>query len=167
MRLLRGAVTLLTVLLLALVILPTSGAAQISYGGHLVQAQDAFGGAGGVGARVGVGLPLFPVTGFVSAEYFFPDCGAASGCGLSGVSLDLNYTLLPLPVVTPYLTGGVVARRIDLGGASEARSETGLHAGAGVSAGVPGMRVFGEARYEFVQAPERQFVLRLGVLLGS
>jgi len=163
------------VLGLALPLMPPAPAgAQLSYGGHVVEARDAFGGARGLGARVGVSVPLLPLRAYGTAEYFRPDCGPLDRCGLSGVSLDVNYAILPIPLLSPYLTGGVVARRVhpgpaaaDLSGDGEAFSDRGVHLGVGITAGAAGFRLFGEARYEFVRAPERQVVMRIGLLLGS
>jgi len=140
--------------------------AQVRYGGHFARAQDAFGGTGGIGARVGLGLPLLPVEVFASGEYFFPACAAVGGCGLAGVSLDANLRL-PMVFLSPYATGGWVLRRLDPGGGGETVTESGLHLGIGAGAGVPGARVFGEARYEFIKVPSRQLVLRLGILVGG
>ena len=145
---------------------PSSAEAQLRYGGHFARAQDAFGGTGGIGARVGLGLPLLPVEGFASGEYFFPACAAVGGCALSGVSLDMNVRL-PMVLLSPYATGGWVLRRLDPGGGGDTLIESGLHLGLGVGAGVPGARVFGEARYEFIKVPSRQLVLRLGILVGG
>ena len=145
---------------------PSSAEAQLRYGGHFARAQDAFGGTGGIGARVGLGLPLLPVEGFASGEYFFPACAAVGGCALSGVSLDMNVRL-PVVLLSPYATGGWVLRRLDPGGGGDTLIESGLHLGLGAGAGVPGARVFGEARYEFIKVPSRQLVLRLGILVGG
>jgi len=145
---------------------PAPAAAQVSYGVHVVEARDAFEGARGIGARVGVKVPFLPVSAFATGEYFRPDCGPASGCGLSGVSLDLNYALIPMLPVSPYLTGGYTRRRFDPGAGGEVSTPEGIHVGAGLAAGLAGYGVFGEARYEFVAAPERQIVVRVGVRRG-
>lgn len=153
-----------SVLLLGVPAPPVSG--QISLGVHGVAATDAFGGTEGAGGRVALSLPLLPVDFMVTAETFFPDCGELD-CSLRGVSLDASMDLLPLPVVRPYLTGGFTIRRFDTGlgeGTWEAR---GLNAGAGVHVGLAGLRLFGEGRYEFFSAPERQTVFRLGLLFGG
>jgi len=170
----RTPVVALALGLATLLLPPSPARAQFSYGGHLVEARDAFGGARGLGARAGVSVPLLPVRAYGSAEYFRPDCGPLERCGFSGVSLDLNYAILPLPLVSPYLTGGLVMRRVDPApadasgeGGEGAFTDRGMHLGVGMTAGVSGFRLFGEARYEFVQAPERQFVVRIGLLLGS
>ncbi len=139
---------------------------QLRYGGHFVRAQESFGGAGGVGVRGGIGLPLFPMEAFASGEYFFPACAGIGGCALAGASLDVNLRL-PIAFLSPYATGGWVVRRIDPGGGGEVYSRTGLHLGLGAGAGLPGARLFGEARYELARVPSRQLVIRVGVLLGG
>jgi hypothetical protein len=155
---------MLSVLLLGLLAGPLSG--QVSLGVHGVSATDAFGGTQGVGGRLAFSLPLLPVDFMASAETFFPDCGDLD-CSLRGVSLDASMDLLPLPVVRPYVTGGFTIRRFDTGLGEGTREARGLNAGAGVNVGLAGLRLFGEGRYEFFRAPERQTVFRLGILFGG
>jgi len=150
-------------LVLALVCAPGLSA-QLLYGGHLVHAEDAFGGATGVGGRVGFGIPAFPIEVLAGAEYFFPGCSSA--CGFQGLSVDGNFAL-PFPILAPYATGGWVLRRFDPVGEADAETSSGLHLGVGISGGLAGAKVFGEARYEFMDAPEKQFVLRAGFLIGG
>lgn len=154
----------LFVLLLGVGVRPA--VAQVSLGVHGVGASDAFGGAEGVGARLAFSLPLFPVDVLATAETFFPDCGDLE-CSLRGISIDASMDLLPLPVVRPYVTGGFTARRFDTGLGEGSRDVSGLNVGAGVNVGLSGLRLFGEGRYEFVGAPERQTIFRLGVLFGG
>ena len=144
----------------------TQASGQLSLGVHGVSATDAFGGTQGAGGRVAFSLPLLPVDFMVTAETFFPDCGDLD-CSLRGVSLDASMDLLPLPVVRPYVTGGFTVRRFDTGLGEGTREARGLNAGAGVNVGLAGLRLFGEGRYEFFSAPERQTVVRLGVLFGG
>lgn len=164
-RLRPGGISLaLLVLLLGAGAAPAAG--QVSLGVHGVSATDAFGGTRGVGARVGFSLPLFPVDVLATAETFFPDCGDLD-CSLRGISIDASMDLLPLPVVRPYVTGGFTVRRFDSDLGEGSRDVSGLNVGAGVSVGLSGLRLFGEGRYEFVSAPERQTIFRLGVLFGG
>jgi hypothetical protein len=148
---------------LALVGAP-SASAQLLYGGHLAHATDAFGGTTGVGARVGLGLPALPIQLLAGVEYYFPGCSGA--CGFQGLSVDGNVSL-PFPFLAPYATGGWVLRRYDPPDEVEAETFSGVHLGVGIGAGIAGARVFGEARYEFVEAPERQLVLRAGFIIGG
>lgn len=155
---------LLSALFLGLPPVPASG--QVSLGVHGVSATDAFGGAQGAGGRLLFSLPLFPVDIMASAETFFPDCGDLD-CSLRGLSIDASMDLLPLPVVRPYVTGGFTIRRYDSGLGEGTREAQGPNLGAGVQVGLSGLRIFGEGRYEFLRAPERQTVFRLGVLFGG
>jgi hypothetical protein len=143
---------------------PAVGSAQVLYGAHLAHATDALGGTTGVGARIGIGLPLLPAEALAGVEYFFTGCSTA--CGFQGFSVDAN-VWLPFSFLSPYLTGGWVLRRYDPPGEADANSTSGLHIGAGFSGGLAGMRAFGEARYEMVDAPDGQFVLRAGLLIGG
>jgi hypothetical protein len=146
--------------------LPESVDAQVRYGGHYVQVQESFGGSGGVGLRAGVAVPLLPVEAYAGGEYFFPACSGIGGCGLSGLTLDVNVSL-PSPFLAPYATGGWALRRLNPGAAAETFTRSGVSLGAGVGAGLPGARFFGEIRYEFIQIPSRQFVLRFGLMMGG
>lgn len=153
--------------LLAAVVLglgPGSAAAQFHLGGHLVTAQDAFDGTLGMGVRAGIDPPVLPFELMASGEYFFADCPPGeSGCGLYGLTVDANFRLV-FPVVTPYIQAGLAYRNIDPAAPNEDESVTGPALGAGVDVGLSGIRIFGEGRYEFVDAPEKQFVWRLGAL---
>lgn len=134
--------------------------AQLNPGLHVARASDVFGGTTGVGASVQLSFPLMPIDIFVAGEYFFPDCGAASDCSFMGGSADLHLTL-PVPVLTPYGSAGLVYRRTDLVGAGAATA-TGFGLGAGVNLGALVLGGYAEARYEFVD-PDNQFVFRVGI----
>ena len=134
--------------------------AQLNPGIHVARAADVFGGANGVGGSVELGFPLFPIDVFVAGEYFFPDCGTVDGCSFAGGSVDLHLGL-PIPVLTPYATGGLVYRRIDVDGTG-ATAETGFGGGVGVHLGALVIGAYAEARYEVLD-PDDQFVFRLGI----
>lgn len=135
--------------------------AQVSPGIHVARAADVFGGTNGVGASLQIGFPLMPVDVFVAGDYFFPDCGTASGCSYAGGSADLHFTL-PFPVLTPYATAGLVYRRYDGGDTVDPESHTGFGLGAGVNLGTVVLGAYAEARYEFVD-PNDQLVFRIGI----
>jgi hypothetical protein len=148
----------------------TPVAAQTSFGGYGVRVAETINGdqaAQGIGVRAGLSFPLFPLKAYAAAERIFPDC-PESGCSVWAAEAGLTLNLFPLPLASPYLTGGVVRRRYDSGidGAPGGAVTTvdGISAGLGVSAGVPGISFFLEGRYEFMDAPYDQFVLRLGVM---
>lgn len=135
--------------------------AQLNPGIHVAHATDAFGGSNGVGGSVELSFPVFPIDIFVAGEYFFPDCGAVDDCAFMGGSADLHLGL-PIPVLTPYATGGLVYRRTDVGGSAAAVAKTGFGAGVGVHLGAVVLGAYAEVRYEMVD-PDDQLVFRLGL----
>lgn len=139
----------------------TGARSQINFGIHAARAADAFGGANGAGASVELDVPLFPVDFMVAADYFRPDCGAASGCSFMGATADIHFAL-PFPVVQPYALVGGVLRRTKANDASNAVNNKGLGLGVGVNLRALVVGAYGEARYEFVD-PTREFVFRLGI----
>jgi hypothetical protein len=144
----------------------TDAAGQVAIGGHGVSAADAFGGSRGIGARVAFRIPLLPVEFLGTAEQFFPDCDDLD-CSLQGISLDVSLDLLPLPVVRPYVTAGYGIRRFDTGLGEGSFDRRGPNVGAGLNLSLSSFRVFGEGRYEMVRAPERQAIVRIGILFGG
>jgi hypothetical protein len=101
-----------------------------------------------------------------SAEYFFPECGnSQSDCGLHGLTLDANLRMV-IPLLRPYGVVGLSHRRLSPGGDLLEKESTGLAVGGGVDVALGGIRLFGEGRYEFLDAPERQILWRLGILFG-
>jgi hypothetical protein len=157
-RILRNA-ALATAALLALA---APAAAQIGFGGDMVRAADAFGGTTGVGARVRLGVPLFPLSAAVNADWFFPDCPNTS-CSLRGATLDVNYSF-PIPLLHPWVGVGWSIRRIEVGSAKS--TERGLNAGVGAELQLTKLRPFADVRYEFVDAPEKQYVFRIGLMFN-
>lgn len=153
--------TLLSLVVAAGALLAGSQAAeaQLNPGVHVARATDVLGGANGVGGSLELGFPLFPIDIFVAGEYFFPDCGTGPDCSLMGGSADLHLAL-PIPVLTPYATGGLVYRRTDLG--LGAQANTGFGLGVGVHLGAVALGAYAEARYEVVD-PEDQLVFRVGI----
>lgn len=147
--------------LLFLAFLTSDAEAQLHPGIHAARAADAFGGANGVGASLELGFPLFPVDVFVAGDYFFPDCGSIEGCRYMGGSADLHFKL-PVPVLTPYATAGLVYRRFEAGAGAPAESNTGFGLGAGVHLNTLVLGAYAEARYEFVD-PDDQVVVRVGI----
>lgn len=137
----------------------TRAEAQLNPGIHVARAMDAFEGANGVGASVQLSFPLFPIDVFVAGEYFFPECPGGGDCSFAGGSADLHFSL-PIPVLTPYGTAGLVYRRTDTG--AGAVTDTGFGAGVGVDLGTLVLGAYGEARYEFV-GEDDQVVVRLGI----
>lgn len=140
--------------------LPAGAAAQIGFGGYLVRAADAFDGTTGVGARVTLDAPLFPVGAALNAERFFPDCGGAD-CSLWGLTIDANIGL-NLIVVKPWAGVGWSIRSIEVAGVSA--TERGFNVGAGAELNLARLHPFLEFRYELAEAPEKQLFTRIGLV---
>lgn len=155
--------SLLVILAAAALALPAPAAAQIGFGAHYARLADAFGGSGGAGARITVGVPLFPISAAVNGEYFFPGCPDRD-CVLRGATADLNLSL-PFPGVEPWVGVGWSVRQIDLDNGAGSRTERGLNFGAGARTRLPPFRPYLELRYEMATAPEEQLLLRVGVML--
>ena len=162
---LRGGSLWVSGLLIGLTLLSASPAdGQLRVGGHLVSAQDAFSGTLGVGVRAGIDSPLLPFEIVASGEYFFADRPPEeSGCGLYGLTADANFRIV-FPVVRPYVSAGFAYRNIDPAADNQDQSVVGPALGVGLDVGLSGIRIFGESRCEFVDAPEKQFVWRLGAM---
>lgn len=131
---------------------------QASFGAHIANANDAFGGSMGVGLRGQAGLPLFPLSLAINGEYFFTDC-ANDDCGLYGATIDVNYSLA-IPVLQPYVGIGWSIRKLENEGRES--TERGLNVGAGVQLQFRRLRPFVDIRYEFADAPEKQYIVRVG-----
>ena len=136
-------------------------AAQFLVGAHVSQMNEAFNGAIGLGARAGIDPPVLPIHVVGVAEYFFPDCGPVGDCSLKGASVEANFEL-PLPFLDPYASVGWAWREIDPTGPDPAVTDTGLTLGLGTALGLGSLAPFFEGRYEFLDAPENQFLLRFG-----
>lgn len=145
---------------LAVVLAATSAheaRAQLSPGVHVARAANTFDGVNGVGGSLELSFPLLPIDVFVAGEYFFPDCDE---CSFWGGSADVHFSL-PVPVLTPYATAGLVMRNT---GASDTTVRTGgVGFGAGVNVGAVVLGGYAEARYEILDGSEDQLVFRLGV----
>lgn len=157
MSMLRRAVPVAVAVLL----LASPALGQVSYGGHTVNANDAFGGSRGVGLRGQIGLPLLPISVAVNGEYFFTHCSDGD-CGLYGATFDLNYSLA-IPLLQPFVGLGWSVREVEVAGRKT--TERGINVGVGAQFRLRGIRPFVDIRYELVDAPEKQFVVRIGLLL--
>ena len=155
----RPTVTLVMALLL---LSPVQLRGQVFGGVFGAHAQDTFGGTTGFGVEAGLSIPVLPLDVFGSGEWFSPSC---SGCDLNGWSLGVKFRVLPVPIASPYVTGGRTWRSRD-GGAQQAVDDEGVFAGVGADVSLPGFRLFGEVRYDFLSGDLRQAVLRAGFLLS-
>lgn len=131
--------------------------AQVHPGLHVARAADSFDGVDGVGGSVEVTVPDLPVVFSVAAEYFFPSC---DDCSLWGGSADVHFSL-PIRVVTPYGTAGLVMRNTD---ASDTTVRTGgLGFGGGVNVSALAAGAYVEGRYELMDGSRDQWVFRVGL----
>lgn len=122
----------------------------------------------GAGARLMLDPPLFPlalVGGFV---YYKPDC---ADCKYWTASLAAQLRI-PLPLVAPYVIGGLQTRRTTAGPESDA--ETGIMLGAGVQVNL-GLSLFLEGTLELskddvavagIPDLDSPIVIKGGILIG-
>lgn len=141
--------------------------AQLSYNGEPA-GLDGADGAFGVGARVGVGLPLVGLGVTGSFDYFFPDCDPID-CTFWDLSGNVTYTL-PSAVVNPYFGGGVALQSFHADATTLTEEldeqEVGFNILGGVKLGGPGLPVdlFAEAKYQIFGDPfDNQFVISAGI----
>ncbi len=146
--------------------IPADG--QLVGGVFGARARDGFGGTNGFGAEAGVTLPMIPVEVFGAGTLFRPAC---SECELKGWSLGVKFTILPLPVIKPYITFGRTWRKLEVQSVALIIDDDGFFSGAGLEIGLPRAGIFAEGRYEFLTAPVglspdlRQWVLRAGLVV--
>ena len=164
-----------TLLLTAALLAAGDLSAQVSFGGYGVRTSDALtelsdadaGGTNGLGIRAALSFPVLPVSAYAAAERLFPDC-PEGGCSVWAGEVGVNVAVIPLPIVQPYLSGAVTQRRFDSGldDAVEGavRTEDGISLGLGVSVSLAGLGAFAEGRYEFMDDPFDQWIMRLGVM---
>ena len=145
-------------------ILPAETSGQLRVGSHFVHAAESFGGASGVGLRAGVALPALPLDIMASWARFSPECPPDElDCELTGLTLDANFRI-PLPFIHPYFSGGIAYRSLGPVQPGEEADALGAALGAGLDVALARLHLFGEARYEWVDAPEKQLLWRLGIL---
>lgn len=131
----------------------------------MAYAVDTFGGTTGVGGQIGYDFIGLPVEVFGGGEYFFPDCDIES-CSFWGGYLE-GQLRLPFPLVRPYGLAGFTYRSFENLRTSEdtvdSSSAGGLAAGGGLDLNLLALRVFVDARYEFLGDPVEQWVVRVGL----
>lgn len=129
----RFAFAISAVLGLAVLANPVD-AQLLKLGGHVamisgLEEASSLQGELGFGARAGVEAPTAPIGAYVSATYFMPDCDE---CSYWTGSL-FGKVGLPLPIVAPYLQGGIQRRASAVGDLEAA--ESGFFIGLGVGFG--------------------------------
>lgn len=153
---------------LALAVMANPADAQIKLGAHVamisgisdVQELD---GILGFGARAGIQAPALPIGVFASATYFNPDC---DDCGYWTGSL-FGKLGLPLPIVSPYLLGGVQRRATSAGDLSAA--DNGIFVGLGVQLQklfIEGAMEFNEDDPSVPDFDNDPIVFKAGILIG-
>lgn len=135
--------------------------AQLSYNGEPAGAEG-LDGAFGLGARVGVGLPLVGLGVTGSFDYFFPDCDPVD-CTFWDLSGNVTYTL-PSVAVNPYFGGGVALQSFEVE-EFDSEEEVGFNLLAGVKLGaMMPVDLFGELKYQIFGDPfDNQFVISAGI----
>jgi hypothetical protein len=136
---------------------PPTALGQVKPGIHVARATDSFGGVNGIGGNVLLKLPVIPIDVLLAGEYFFTGC---DDCSLWGGSADVHFNL-PIPLLTPYGTAGLVLRHTTVSDVQVRTGGLGLGAGLNLNALVVG--AFAEGRYEFMSGGEDQFLIRIGV----
>lgn len=160
----------------AALVLPGQARAQLPsvgvYGVHTDASLGESDGIIGAGARVTIAFPVLPIDFAVAAEWFFPDCGQIAGedipCGMAGAEVDVNYAPFPIPMLTPYVSAGLVLRAVKPAILDpEYETETGATIGIGVAfspVAIP-FGIFVEGRRELVF--DDQTIVRAGLQFGG
>jgi hypothetical protein len=144
----RTLLTLSAVLTMAVLAAPVD--AQLKFGAHgaTITSVDDFtadqglSGTLGLGGRVMLDPPLFPLGVIGSATYYFPDVEELTYWTATAAA----QLRLPLPVVMPYVLAGWQIRRSSIGDVSS--NESGPMIGAGVQVNL-GLSLFLEGSMEF------------------
>ena len=154
---------------LAALLMPATAQAQVDLG---IQASynaepagfDGLDGAFGLGARLGVGLPLVGLGVTGSFDYFFPDCGTPD-CTFWDLSGNVTYSI-PSVAINPYFGGGLALQSFEQDGVGESEEEIGFNLLAGVKLGaMMPVNLFGELKYQIFGDPfDNQFVISAGIL---
>jgi len=111
-------------------------------------AEDPYGWGWGGGAHLDIDITVISFR--VSGDYqlFLPEeNSAAPNIKLISGTANVKFPLLPLPVVKPYLTGGVGLARLSVGDANETNPS--FNVGAGVDFSLI-ITAFAEVRYNWI-----------------
>lgn len=171
----RTLLTLSAVLAMAVLAAPVD--AQLKFGaqGAVITSVDdittdeGLSGTFGLGGRVMLDPPLFPLGVIGSATYYFPDIDDFTYWTATAAA----QLRLPLPMVKPYVLAGWQIRRSSVGDVSN--NENGPMAGVGIQLDL-GLSLFLEGTFEFNEDPEDiaipdfdndPIVIKAGVLFGG
>ena len=131
---------------------PARASAQLRVGGQASYAFDVLGGTVGVGPRVELGLPAFPVRLAASGEYFFPNCHQCRYWE-ANVNALVSLPVLPIPFLR-YFGGGWHLQSVKANPFEDPIRARGVNAVGGLRSGNTNI----ELRYEFVEDLPDQFV---------
>ena len=134
---------------------------QVGFGGYVAGTTAAFGDSRGVGLRLQLGMPLFPISLALNGEYFFANC-PPDDCALRGASLDVNYTPLPLPILRPWVGAGWSIRAVEVAGRKS--TERGINVGVGARLELTSFQPFIDLRY-LLGHDGNPYVFRIGLML--
>ena len=136
---------------------PAPVSAQVRLGGQISYARDVLGGTVGIGPRVDLGFPAFPVRLAASGDYFFPNCNQ---CRYLEANVNALVSLPPLPIpFFRYVGGGWHLQSIKANPFEDATRARGFNAVAGVGSENTSV----EVRYEIVKDVDNQFVLSFAI----
>jgi opacity protein-like surface antigen len=158
----KGIVT--SLLFVGASLTPQAAQGQFIIGAHAAWSGYAEG-SPGAGARLGWDLPVLPIDFVGVAEFFSPNCPAnTTGCSFWGATLDANLRL-PIPMIRPYLTGGLSYRSGKLREDAESESSSGVNIGVGLDVRIV-VRIFADYRYEFLTNDLEGPVARAGLIFN-
>jgi opacity protein-like surface antigen len=123
------------------------------------------------GALINLGVPLVPLGARIEATWYqmgtksFGDGNSAKARIIAG-TFDVTYTLATVPIVKPYLIGGVGAYNVKFDDTrfttigSNSQTRFGINAGAGLRVQLTGFSTFVEARWHdiFLTGQSRQML---------
>lgn len=118
--------------------------------------KDGFQSGYAVGGMLQIKPPLVPL-GFradVTYNRFDADGGVDTKLNILSGNASVVYNVIPTPLITPYVLGGVGLHRVGLSGtslATESENKFGFHGGVGLNVGLAGFGTYIEARYVSVQ----------------
>ena len=123
---------------------------------------------------LGIKPPLLPVGLRVDGMYNqlagkdFESLAAGSEPDMNVATVNANITVdvLPLPVIHPYLIGGVGYYRVGFRDFGDTRTEVGYNGGAGFRLALGGISAFVEARYHRVKLDDGEKLEMVPITVG-
>jgi hypothetical protein len=153
---LKNTSFLLPFILLLLAFAPLPGQGQVNLVAGAAYTED-LKGQMGVDLRLGVDPPMLPVGVFVGVDYFPARCDQECRLWSYRVGAILHTST---PGFQPYVTGAYLVRERELGGTT--RKRVGMALGIGFRV-TTGLRIQGEATWEFLGGDLNHWVVRIGL----